>query len=60
MIEELTGLAIQIMAVSFLSAAAEHLLPQGKIKGAAATAIGLLYIAAILSKICGIIDRMGV
>lgn len=60
MLQELVGFAAEMMALSFLSAALEHLIPSGKLKGAAMTAIGLLYIAAVFGKILGIFDRMGV
>ena len=60
MMQELAAFAVQVMAIGFLTAIVEHLLPAGRIKSAAMTAIGFIYIAAVFTRMLGIIHRMGV
>ncbi len=60
MMAEWVSLALQLAAMSLLAAAAEHLLPKGKLKSVAMTAIGIQYVAALVAKVVGIFDRMGV
>lgn len=60
LVREWVALSIQVAALTMLLTAAEALLPGGKLKNTAMTGIGLLFLAAVVGKIIGIFDRMGV
>ena len=58
--EEAAAFACNLTALSLLAAAAEFLVPKGKLKGTVTFAVGLVFASAVMEQILGIIARMGV
>lgn len=58
--QRLIAFALEISAMSLISAMAEHLLPEGTLKKSASIGIGLTFVAGIATKLIGIFDGTGV
>ena len=60
MIQQVGIFLSDLLALSFLMAALEYLIPAGKMKSAAQLGLGLMYTALLMDKIMGIFEGMGV